>query len=349
MTLPQKKPKSAKPVIRLNHLPRFLGNKETQNAELVRLGLLHPFSLSPGGRSKVVYEDEVIELQEAAEKAGSLEALIANAKQQAFGRQLLKLIAETGNDGMEMQELVVATGRSAEDIEDMLQRLRDAGYTRQRSDPDTDAENCGRVLEQSMRKQMNKQCEDLDADELRVLNYVYSRSSGEDDPGLQGLRKEDVPAEEAGWTPDQDDGGNLTKQILRALFLKGLIQDTGWRRRGEISGRYEISWAVTDLAVELYGEQMRQNQELLRQKILELVRELDAVRDRPPDDATKAKFRELNQLARQLERGPQIEQPLRQMADSLGPGLGQEWLDQINQICREEALQSWHPNNSRSN
>jgi hypothetical protein len=80
MTAPQKKPRRAKRVIRLNQLPHYLGNKETQNAELIRLGLLHTFSLSPGGRSKVVYEDEVIELQEAAETAGSLDALIAEHK-----------------------------------------------------------------------------------------------------------------------------------------------------------------------------------------------------------------------------------------------------------------------------
>jgi hypothetical protein len=81
MTAPQKKPKRAKRVIRLNQLPHYLGNGQTQNRELVELGLLHPFSLSPGGRSKVVTEDEVIELQEEAEAAGSLEALIANVKQ----------------------------------------------------------------------------------------------------------------------------------------------------------------------------------------------------------------------------------------------------------------------------
>jgi hypothetical protein len=81
MTAPQKQAKRAKRVIRLNQLPHYLGNKETQNAELVRLGLLQPFSLSPGGRSKVVTEDEVVGLQEAAEKAGSLEALIDEAKQ----------------------------------------------------------------------------------------------------------------------------------------------------------------------------------------------------------------------------------------------------------------------------
>lgn len=85
MTAPQKKPKRALRVIRLNRLSDFLGNKQTQNEELVRLGLLRTFSLSPGGRSKCVTEANVIELQEAALAAGSLEALIARAKQERGG------------------------------------------------------------------------------------------------------------------------------------------------------------------------------------------------------------------------------------------------------------------------
>jgi hypothetical protein len=80
MTLPQPKPRRAKRVVRLNQLHLYTGNKQTQNDELVRLGLLHTFSLSPGGRSKVVDEDEIIRLQEAAREAGSLEALIAQAR-----------------------------------------------------------------------------------------------------------------------------------------------------------------------------------------------------------------------------------------------------------------------------
>ncbi len=79
MTAPQAKPRRAQRVIRLNQLPQYLGNKQTQNDELVRLGLLHPFSLSPGGRSKVVTEDEVLALQDAAKKAGSIEALVVAA------------------------------------------------------------------------------------------------------------------------------------------------------------------------------------------------------------------------------------------------------------------------------
>ena len=84
MTLPQQKPRRARRVIRLNQLPAFLGNKQTQNEELDSLGLLHPFSLSPGGRSKVVFEDEVVVLQKQGKAAGSLEALINQAKLKAL-------------------------------------------------------------------------------------------------------------------------------------------------------------------------------------------------------------------------------------------------------------------------
>jgi hypothetical protein len=80
MTSPQPKPRRARRVIRLNRLPDYLGNKQTMNDTLVQLGLLHPFSMSPGGRSKVVTEDEVADLQEAAIEAGSLEALVAKAR-----------------------------------------------------------------------------------------------------------------------------------------------------------------------------------------------------------------------------------------------------------------------------
>ena len=80
MTLPQAKLRRANRVVRLNQLHLYTGNKQTQNDELVRLGLLHTYSLSPGGRSKVVDEDEVIALQEAAKQAGSLDALIAKVK-----------------------------------------------------------------------------------------------------------------------------------------------------------------------------------------------------------------------------------------------------------------------------
>jgi hypothetical protein len=80
MTAPQPKPRRARRVIRKNKLPDYLGNQPTQIEELVRLGLLKLISLSPGGRSKCAFEDNVIELQEAAEQAGSLEALVAQAR-----------------------------------------------------------------------------------------------------------------------------------------------------------------------------------------------------------------------------------------------------------------------------
>jgi hypothetical protein len=80
MTQSQKKPRRASRVIRLHKLGEYTGNQQTQNDELVRLGLLHPFSLSPGGRSKVVDEEEIIALQDAAKDAGSLEALIAKVR-----------------------------------------------------------------------------------------------------------------------------------------------------------------------------------------------------------------------------------------------------------------------------
>ena len=84
MTEPQRKPRRAQRVVRLNKLPDYTGNKQTINDELIRLGLLRPFSLSVGGRSKVVTEDNILELQEAAQAAGSIEALINQAKLKAL-------------------------------------------------------------------------------------------------------------------------------------------------------------------------------------------------------------------------------------------------------------------------
>jgi predicted DNA-binding transcriptional regulator AlpA len=53
-------------VVRLNKLHEFLGIQRSQIAKLVEQGLLHPFSLGPGGRSKVVLETEIAEYQAAA-------------------------------------------------------------------------------------------------------------------------------------------------------------------------------------------------------------------------------------------------------------------------------------------
>jgi hypothetical protein len=84
MTLPKPKARGARRVIRLNRLSEFTGNKPTQNHLLIQLltelGLLHPYSLSPGGRAKIVEEDEIIELQDAAREAGGLAALIAKVR-----------------------------------------------------------------------------------------------------------------------------------------------------------------------------------------------------------------------------------------------------------------------------
>ena len=44
MTEPQRKPRRAQRVVRLNKLPEYTGNKQTNNDELIRLGLLRPFS-----------------------------------------------------------------------------------------------------------------------------------------------------------------------------------------------------------------------------------------------------------------------------------------------------------------
>jgi predicted DNA-binding transcriptional regulator AlpA len=59
----------AQRVIRLFELPQFLGLKRSQINELIKDGRLHPFSITPGGRAKVVTEHEVIELQKAAIEA----------------------------------------------------------------------------------------------------------------------------------------------------------------------------------------------------------------------------------------------------------------------------------------
>jgi hypothetical protein len=77
----QKKERRAQRVVRLYKLPDYLGTKQTQNDKLIELGLLRPFSLSPGGRAKVVTEANIAELQEAAQEAGNIDALIR--KQQA--------------------------------------------------------------------------------------------------------------------------------------------------------------------------------------------------------------------------------------------------------------------------
>ena len=80
MTVPR-----AKRVIRKFRLPDYLGVEETAINQLEDLGLLRFFSMTVGGRAQVVTEENVAELQEEAMKAGSLDALIARAKQERGG------------------------------------------------------------------------------------------------------------------------------------------------------------------------------------------------------------------------------------------------------------------------
>ncbi len=56
----------AQRVIRLHELPAFLGVRRSQISEAIRAGLLHPFTVIPGGRSKCVTEAEVAGLQQQA-------------------------------------------------------------------------------------------------------------------------------------------------------------------------------------------------------------------------------------------------------------------------------------------
>jgi hypothetical protein len=50
----------------------FFGYGRTQTYEIVKRGLLHPYRL-PGGRTLLVTEDEIVELQERAMKASAAE------------------------------------------------------------------------------------------------------------------------------------------------------------------------------------------------------------------------------------------------------------------------------------
>ena len=72
-------------VIRLHELPTFLGVRRSQISEAIRAGLLHPFTVIPGGRSKVVTEAEVIALQQRAmaEAAAAAEAAKTTAAKPA--------------------------------------------------------------------------------------------------------------------------------------------------------------------------------------------------------------------------------------------------------------------------
>jgi hypothetical protein len=56
-----------------------------------------------------------------------------NRNDEAFARKILELSVAAGDDGVERQELVPATGASMERVEDMLKRLRAGGYLQQPS------------------------------------------------------------------------------------------------------------------------------------------------------------------------------------------------------------------------
>lgn len=53
-------------VIRVSKLPQYLGVQRSVIQDMIRRGLLTPFNLT-GGRSKVVTEQQVIELQQKAQ------------------------------------------------------------------------------------------------------------------------------------------------------------------------------------------------------------------------------------------------------------------------------------------
>jgi hypothetical protein len=75
----------AQRVFRLFKPTDYFGCQQTTIDEMVRIGLLRPVSMTPGGRSKVVTEANIIEVQEAALETGNIEALIARAKRERGG------------------------------------------------------------------------------------------------------------------------------------------------------------------------------------------------------------------------------------------------------------------------
>jgi hypothetical protein len=104
----------------------------------------------------------------------------------------------------------------------------------------------------------------LSLDEFKILLFIFTQTFNPDahiyDPDADGdIDMEDMPPEQEGWTLDKNGGDSRAKPILRRLAHKGLIEDSGYRRIGEISGLYGIVWVVTDRAVERYGAQLRQS------------------------------------------------------------------------------------------
>lgn len=101
----------------------------------------------------------------------------------------------------------------------------------------------------------------LSADEYIALWFAYEASADAesyfdlcDDDTIAAA---EVPAHLEGWSPEKGDPGSRAKRAFRALHAKGLVQDSGWRRLGERSGKYEIIWSITYRAVKRYGSQLR--------------------------------------------------------------------------------------------
>jgi hypothetical protein len=103
---------------------------------------------------------------------------------------------------------------------------------------------------------------DLSEIEFKLLAALCTRSNHdaceEDDADNPTIPKDEVAMGDEGWTLDKDNYLSV-HEIIRSLAGKGLIKDTGLRRRGHISGLYEIAWVVTELAREQYGEQIKQS------------------------------------------------------------------------------------------
>jgi predicted DNA-binding transcriptional regulator AlpA len=64
----------AQHVIRLHRLPDYLGVSRSMIQDMIDRGLLHPFNLTGRGRSKVVLESEVAQLQADALAKAKVEA-----------------------------------------------------------------------------------------------------------------------------------------------------------------------------------------------------------------------------------------------------------------------------------
>jgi predicted DNA-binding transcriptional regulator AlpA len=71
--------KRARRVIRLCELPNYLGVQRSVIDDLVKRKIINPFNLTSGGRSKVVFEDEIADIQEKAFEAAKAERSDADA------------------------------------------------------------------------------------------------------------------------------------------------------------------------------------------------------------------------------------------------------------------------------